>query len=63
LSAVKADISVLSKKIGTLRKEVKLCEDIEKRSVEMKEKIHRANEAEKSQRKEMTNHEPFRGRR
>jgi len=63
LSAVKADISVLSKKIGTLRKEVKLCEDIEKRSVEMKEKIYRANKAKKSQRKEMTNHEPFRGRR
>jgi len=63
LAAAKADISSLSQKIGTLRKEVKLCEDIEKRSVEMKDKIHQANEAEKSQGKEMTKHEPFRGRR
>jgi len=62
-AAVKADISALSQKIGTLRKEVRLCENIEKRSVEMKEKIHRANEAQKSQGKEMTKHEPFRGRR
>jgi len=62
-AAVKADISILSQKIGALRKEVRICEDIEKRSVEMKDKIHRANEAEKSQGKELTKHEPFRRRR
>jgi len=69
LAAVKTEIAALSDKIGTLRREVRLCEDIEKRSAEMKEKIHRAAESdnnrfdEKSKGKELTKHEPFRGRR
>jgi len=63
LAAVKSEIAALSEKIGTLRREVRLCEDIEKRTVEMKEKIHKANEVEKSKGKELTKHEPFRGRR
>ena len=62
-AVVKTEIAVLSGKIGTLRKEVRLCEDIEKRSVEMKDKLHRAAEEEKSQGKELTKHEPFRRRR
>jgi len=62
-AVVKTEIAVLSGKIGTLRKEVRLCEDIEKRSVEMKDKLHRAAEEEKSKGREMTKHEPFRGRR
>jgi len=63
LPAVKADIAALSTKISELRKDVRLCEDIEKRSVDMKEKIRRAAEDEKNKGKEMSRHEPFRGRR
>jgi hypothetical protein len=63
LAAIKTGITALSTKIGELRKDVRLCEDIEKRSVEMKEKIRRANEEEKPQRKEVNRHESFRGRR
>ena len=63
LAAAKTEIAALSEKIGELRQEVRLCEGIEKRSGEMKEKLHRANEAEKSERKEPVKHESFRGRR
>ena len=62
LAAVKAEIAVLSVKIGELRRDVRLCEDIAVRSVEMKEKIHRAAEDEKSQGKELNKHGQFRGR-
>ena len=61
LAAVKADISVLSSKIGELRREVRLCEDIEKRSADILDKIHKADE-EKSKEQELTKHEPFRRR-
>ncbi|MDR3072678.1 MAG: relaxase/mobilization nuclease domain-containing protein [Clostridiales Family XIII bacterium] len=63
LAVVKAQISELSGKIGELRREVRLCEDIEKRSVDMKEKIHKAAEEQKSNVKEGKQHESFRGRR
>ena len=63
LAALKTEIAALSDKIGELRREVRLCEDIETRSGEMKEKLHRANEAEKSERKELTKNEPLRRRR
>lgn len=64
LTAVKTQISELTVQISGLRKEVRLCEDIEKRSADMRDKIHRAaEEQEKSQRKEPIRHEPFRGRR
>jgi hypothetical protein len=63
LVALKSDIATLSTRIGELRKEVRLCEDIETRSVDMKEKIHKAAEDNKTHGKEMTKHEPFRGRR
>ena len=63
VEVIKTEISDLSEKIGELRREVKLCEGIEKRSGDMKEKLHRANEAEKSKGKEPAKYEPFRGRR
>ena len=61
LTEVKSDISTLSKEIIALRREVRLCDDIEKRSVEMREKIRiTAENKEKSYRKESKNHEQFR---
>jgi hypothetical protein len=50
LTAVKAQISELSEKIGELRREVKLCENIETRSADMKNKLRR--EAKERQEKE-----------
>ena len=66
LAVVKAEISALSAQITELRQEVRSCENIESRSVEMKDKIHRAREAEiaeKSRVKEVNRNEPFRRRR
>ena len=64
LTEVKNEIAALSEQIIELRREVRLCEDIEKRSAEMREKIRiAAEDKEKSQRKEKTNHEQFRRRR
>jgi hypothetical protein len=67
LAAVKSEISALSKQITALRREVRLCDDIETRSGVMREKIRAAREYEKSQEKskgkERNPHEPFRGRR
>jgi Relaxase/Mobilisation nuclease domain. len=60
LGEVKSDIAKLSNKISDLRKEVRLCVDIEKRSVTMEEKINRAEEEEKVQRKEPKKDESFR---
>lgn len=62
-AAIKSEIAALSVKIGELRREVKLCEDIEMRSAAMRDKIRRAQEDEKTQGKELTKHEPLRGRR
>lgn len=62
-AALKAEITALSMKISELRREVKLCEDIEMRSDVMRDKIRRAQEEENLQRKELTKHEPLRGRR
>jgi hypothetical protein len=63
LASLKSEIAVLSGKIGDLRREVRLCENIGTRSVEMKDKLHRAREDAKSKAKEMTTHEPLRRRR
>jgi hypothetical protein len=62
--AMKTGIAALSVKIGELRKEVRLCEDIERRSAQMETKIHTADEEQnqKSIRKEKERHESFRGR-
>jgi hypothetical protein len=62
-AALQSEIAVLSDTIKELRREVRLCEDIERRSVGMKEKLHRARAYEKSKVKEMTKHEPLRRRR
>jgi predicted nucleic acid-binding Zn-ribbon protein len=62
LAAIKTEIAGLSTKISELRKEVRLCEDIEKRSAEMKDKIRIAAEEQKSTGKESKQHESFRGR-
>jgi flagellar biosynthesis/type III secretory pathway chaperone len=64
LAAVKSEITDLSGKISELRKEVRLCEDILTRSVDMKDKIRKAaEEQEKSNGKESKQHDKFRGRR
>jgi hypothetical protein len=63
-AVIKAEITTITGKIGELRKEVRLCEDIETRSADMKAKIRRAaEEQDKPNRKELNKHEPFRGRR
>ena len=63
LAAVKAEIAALSAEISALRREAKLCDGIEKRSAEMREKLRAAREDEKLKRKEITKNEPFRGSR
>jgi len=60
LSEVKANISALSDKLGKLRKEVKSCDNIAARSVEMKEKLNRVRQDEISDGREMKGHEQFR---
>lgn len=62
LEAVKAEISTLSRELTTLRREVKLCDDIAVRSGVMREKIKAVQEDEKSKRKETTRDEQFRRR-
>ncbi len=63
LAEVKADISALSKKLGKLRGEVKLCDGVAARSIEIKEKLDHVRQDEISERKENKSHEQFRGRR
>ena len=60
LVATKTEISGLSERVGKLRKEVKLCDDIEKRSAEMRDKIHTRQKDEKSKGREKTKNEPIR---
>ena len=48
LSAAKSEVAALSEQIGKLRRESRLCEDIEKRSAEMRDKLLQAREHEKS---------------
>jgi hypothetical protein len=63
-AAMKTEIAALSTKIGELRREVRLCEDIETRSADMKTKIRKAaEEQEKSTGKELNKHDQFRRRR
>jgi hypothetical protein len=64
-AVIKGQISELSEQITKLRREVKLYENIESRSGEMKDKLNRAKEAEltkKTKPKELMKNEPF-GRR
>ena len=62
LSEVKADISAISQKLGKLRREVKSCDNIAARSVEIKEKLNQVRQDEISNRREDKRHEQFRGR-
>lgn len=59
---VKAEIDSLSKELCQLRKEVKLCSDIEVRSGIMLEHIQAVRQDERFQRKEKQEHEQFRRR-
>ncbi|MDR2043308.1 MAG: relaxase/mobilization nuclease domain-containing protein [Clostridium sp.] len=61
LKALKGDLAALSAKIGELRREVRLCEDIEKRSADMKEKIRIAAEEQKPTGEEGRQHGKSRG--
>lgn len=61
-SAVKEKISVLSNELKSLRKEVRLCNDIAIRSGVMKEKLKAVREDEQLQGKERTQNESLRRR-
>jgi hypothetical protein len=63
LEEAKAEIKALTERIAELRREVRLCGDIERRSGEMLDKIRSASEDEKSKTKEVRENEPFRRRR
>ncbi len=62
LEKVKSDISVISKELAVLRREVRLCDDIAIRSKVMREKIKAVREDEQSQGKEQKRDEQFRRR-
>lgn len=62
LSAVKGEISDISKRLNALRREVHLCDDIAVRSGVMAEKIKAVREDEQSKGKEKNRDEQFRRR-
>lgn len=62
LGRVKEQITVISKELSALRKEVRLCEDIAIRSGVITEKNRAVREDEQSQGKENKRDEPFRRR-
>lgn len=62
LSEVKAQIDVLSKELSTLRREVRLCDDIAVRSGMMQEKLRTVRQDEENKRKEQIRNEQFRRR-
>ena len=62
LSEVKAQITALSRELATIRREVKLCDDIAIRSGVMKEKLKAVREDGKSKGKEQSRNEQFRRR-
>lgn len=57
---IKEQISVLSKELAALRKEVSLCDDIAERSGVIKEKIKAVRKDEQIKGKEKTDHVQFR---
>ena len=63
LPMIKARIATLSEQLNDLRREVKHCENIEKRSCDMKSKLQQARENEKNKTKELVKDDPFRRRR
>ena len=62
LARVKEQITVISRELSALKKEVRLCEDIAVRSGVIKEKIRAVQEDEQSQGKENKRDEQFRRR-
>jgi hypothetical protein len=65
-AVIKTEISEISARITELRREARLCDNIESRSLEMNKKLRKAREAEreeKSRRKEWIKNESFRRRR
>ena len=63
IADTKGQIALLSARIGEVRKEVGLCDDIMARSVGMKDKMAKVAEQKQTQnidRRERTRHEPFR---
>lgn len=62
LREIKTEISTLTKELSSLRREVKLCDDIAVRSGIMAEKLERMRQGEQRKRKEETQHEQFRRR-
>jgi len=63
VAAAKAEISALSSEIGELRCDIRLCDDIQKRSVDIKDKLRKAREDRKTEVKEITKNEQFKERR
>ena len=61
--AIKNEISDLSTDMGALRREVKMCDEIEQRSKDMESKIQLARNKAKSERKEPVKDEQLRRRR
>jgi len=62
-SIVKNGISEFSKEMNGLRREVKMCDEIEKRSKDIETKLQMAKNKAKSERKEQSQNEQFRRRR
>ena len=60
---VKSEISEVSKEIGKLRREVSLCDEIDRRSKDIEAKLQIVKENTKSTRKEPTKDEQLRRRR
>ena len=57
---LKSEIAALTEKLKDLRREVRYCESIEKRSVEMRKKLQQERENEKNKEKEMMTSDQFR---
>ena len=62
-SVAKNEITELSKEMGVIRREVKLCDEIDERSKDIETKLQQARNVTKSKGKELTKDEQFRRRR
>lgn len=60
MEAMKARIKEVSSEIRTLRQEVKLCDDIEARSILMEQNLAQLQQEQETERKEEEQHELFR---
>ncbi len=62
ISAVYAEVALCNQSLSALRREVRLCEEIARRSGVLSEKIRRIQRDAQTNRKETKHHEPFRRR-